>query len=375
MRHLLLILFLLCGGFAQANIIRVTSVANTGLGTLRDAVENVAVPSDTILIDVRGDIELLTPVLFDGLSNVTLIGPTAKHCFIKAASGFTGSNLFEIQNTNSLYISQVAFIGVAGIGVRAVNINSCAGPIRFEGVLFKGFSNSFNGGAMSVLNSTAQVQNCSFVNNNSLTGGAISTSGSSVIIENTTFWNNTSANQGGAVYVESGTDIDLIHNTFHENTSSISSGHAFFSNGATNTIFLQSNAISNNGLGPSQFSGGGVFTSAGGNVFRKNTPPDTQPWGLIGSDVSATALNFNYKATIVEDGFGLMYFTIINQSSALVDVGPATGLQMDGRKAPRALKSFNGGPAAPDAGACEYTPLRVTSSGGSSGTANTLPWV
>lgn len=377
MKRKILLLFLLVGGYTYAGVIRVISTDNAGAGTLREAVEVLAMPNDTILIDVKGTILLQSQISINAKSNLTIIGPTATHCTIKDAAVFTDASLFDIINSSNIHFSYLGFVASGSTNARAVRLFGNSGVVSFTKCLFKDFNTSNDGGGINAQTSTINISSCSFINNNAQNAGALQISSSTCTIENCTFYDNSATVQAGAIQVSNSSTVNLIHNTIYQNTAPTTLGSGLFSNTALNVINLSNNAISNNGTSviDNQFAGAAVYTSSGGNVYRKNSATDNIPWIAHAQDDVATLLTFNYRATILTDGYGLMYFPIVNQTSALVDQGVATTLLKDGRGAPRALKSSNVGSVLPDAGACEYTALRVTNPTSLSATPNTVGWV
>jgi len=373
MKHIFVLLTLFISSISFASVIRVTSVGDNGSGTLRDAVENIAATGDTIVIDVKGEILLQTPIIFIDLTNVTVMGPAPKHCSIRPGGGFTGTTLFQINNCTNLKLIHFGFVGNSSGDIRAVTALTNPGPIHFERLLIKDFVSLANGGGIKATSTNVRVVACSFINNDAAKGGGASFTSCTAVIENTTFSGNGATNQGGAVYIESTTNMQLIHNTFVQNTSP-TQPEAYLAGSPTDNTLVQGNAITGNGT-QSQFGGAGIFTSGGGNAYKQNSGLDLPLWLASAGDVNGTGLNFQLKSPILEDGYGLMYYTIINSSSALVNIAPATTtLTQDARMAPRILKSSNASPLAPDAGACEYTPLRVTNAAGGPAIPGSLPW-
>lgn len=362
MKKLLLFFAFLYTLTLNANVIKVTSLANSGTGSLRDALEINANNGDTVLIDVRGDIQLSTPISVNGLSDVTIIGATPKHTTIQTAAAFSGASLIIVEASSFIRFQMIGFSAGGTSNVRHMHFLNNSSPITVENCVFKNASISGDGGAVLVEGSDLTFNNCSFVSNNALNGGAVRVSSANATFRNCTFWSNTASNQGGAVLLASPTTTNFFHNTFHQNNASGGFACAAVGPSATNLIYLQSNAFSSNGGTNGQFVGAASYTSNGGNKFKKNSATDNPPWTQIGTDESETSLNFYLRSSIVEDGYGLMYFTITSQLSDLVDAGQPVTFNHDARRAPRALKSFPVGPVYPDAGACEYTNIRITSS-------------
>lgn len=363
---------LLCCTSTLANEVIVNSTNNMGPGSLREAI-SLANNNDTIYIDVKGAISLSTPIVIDGFNNLSIIGPSAKHNSIEPDAGFTGgSNLFLISNCNQVHFSHLGFRGAGVQDVRAFELqsnNSSTGEISFNRCLFEGFNMApiaDIGGAISTRSPSTKITSCSFINNSAYHGGAIDFGGiaSNDYVVNCTFHGNTSSFHGGAIFVRSSPNINFIHNTFKENSAS-GLGEIMHIDIAGPNVNLQNNAGAGNG-GEDQFNdfGGGGFTSSGGNIFLQGGSEAVPSWIALGPDQYNTGITPGLRPTILEDGFGLKYFPIANNGSSYIDQGVNSALPAkDQRNAPRILTGiilFE-----PDAGACEYTQLRVTNTNNS----------
>lgn len=372
MRKILFLLLIFITASANAKLIKVTSTADTGPGTLRDAVDVQLTNGDSILIDVKGEIELQSRIIINGFSNITLLGPSPKHStIVPFDAGYPDGSLLTITNCSDVFIRNCGFAGETGLGMTLLDVSDNSGTIYIERCLFKSNQSVTAGGAIYIYNADVQVRSSSFVENEGTNGGVIYAENTSSLFENCTFYNNTGS-VGGVFYLQNNVTLNLNYNTIYQNSAS--TGDAIYSNGPTNSIFLGNNAIGNNGgAGDTQILGAGSFFSSGGNCVRKNSGGEPIPFGS-GGDQSSPTLYFGFRASAVEDGFGLIYFTIVNASSALIDVGGPALPGVDTRGAPRSLDGNNDFSSAADAGACEYTPLRVTTTSGSTGTPNSLPW-
>lgn len=359
MKILLLVCLLFLVKISSATVLEVTSTANAGTGSLREAVETLANDGDTIIINVKGDILLQSPLHYTALNNVVTLGPSPSHCKIKAGGTFGGSGFVQVSNCSGLLFQQIGIVGTGTSNFRGVELLTCPGTITFESCLFEGFNVSAFGAAVYASGATATFMSCSFISNNAQNGAGLYGTSSVLELYNCTFWDNHAVNYGGGISAESGSSIKLVHNTFYQNDAGIT-GDAFYSSVLTNSVYVEGNAVSGNGVGPGQFGGIATYTSGSGNIFNKNVGSDTPPWSLIGSDLANTGLNMSFRSTILTDGFGLKYFPITSATSACVNVISSSLLIEDCRHAPRSLKSTSVSPPSADAGACEYTPLRVT---------------
>ncbi len=286
-----------------AATITVTSSANSGAGTLRQAVLD-ANNGDTI--EFNGSVTSIT--LSSNIEinkNITIDGPGAD---VLTISGGGTSGIFHINTSGSVVIRDVLLTnGKAGeesinfgginfggggaifhesgtvqlINCEVTNNNADGGGAPFE-----------YGGALTVLDDMS-ILNCTFTGN-SITGSAIVGGVMAIItsptvsITSCTFFNNSSVNEAGAIRVEgfsTGTPVVTITNcTFFNNASGGNNTWGqdidASNNGYTlilhNNIFDRSSAdahVSVRAIGTS------TQTSRGGNIFR-----DTPTFSTIATD-------------------------------------------------------------------------------------------
>ncbi|MCH2234893.1 MAG: hypothetical protein MK078_11640 [Crocinitomicaceae bacterium] len=365
LKKLLLLLIVVSPVLGFARIIKVNHVADNDFpGHLRHASKTEATDGDTILIDVKGNIELDSSITFPAVNDLLIIGPYPKHLSIVPATGFTGPALFLIQNREGISIRRMAFVGGDNPAL-IVNNN-----VNFEVVhcLFENIVTTTDGAAIQASDSDMEVFGCSFIDCAANNGGAISLSLGNTKIFNSTFVNNSAANNGGAIYAKNSAAVDLVHNTFSENEAA-TFGEVITA-ASTSSVQLQNNAGAGNGTGD-QFVDllGSVFTSFGGNVFI-TAAAEVIPFS--GTDILNTSVTSGLRTSLLEDGYGLKYYPIRDPGSDFrnngVDGGLAAGMTNDGRRAPRELEGTK------DAGACEYTELIVTNTFIGVGDVNSFIW-
>ncbi len=182
----------------------VTSLGDSGVGTLRDAVQ-ASDNGDTINFSVTGTISLTSGQLLL-TKNMTITGPGANLLEVTRGSA-NDARIFELDSGN-VSISGLALTnGFAGGGL----FNSDGGAIILFGgnltisnCLISGNTAQFQGGAIAVINGNLTVSNCTFSGNATSdivgSGGAIFyESTGALTITNSTFSGNTSTNEGGAI--------------------------------------------------------------------------------------------------------------------------------------------------------------------------------
>lgn len=380
---LLTLSFIFCCNTSFSVIRLVTNLGSSGPGSLNGEIIASGL-GDTVLINVAGDLALAN-TLNISKSDLTIIGPYPAY-FNITGSGFSGS-LIDITGSSDLKIENIGFKG-SGASCRAVRSSGNNGKVYFENCLFENFSNiGSDGGAIFYSGNSSSpfgVESCSFINNSTdLDGGAVYVLGGIFRSSNCTYFNNTATSAtstGGAVAMFNNYGgSNFIHNTFKDNVSQTDGTCVSLINGGGN-VDMKGNAGAINGSPAiSQFVGTG-FLSHGGNVIAPNNgSSEPMPWGGPG-DNSGFVQPFLHTS-IVTDGYGLKYFTIVDSNSSYCGIVPAIGISpplKDARRAPRQLSSntpigFDPAPLG-DAGACEYTLLRVTNSGGDDNIPGRLPW-
>lgn len=356
MRRLLsIVLFLsVLPGHSQF-IAEVNSLNDAGPGTLREAINN-APNNGLVYINVAGTINLQSSILID--NPVRIGGPSPKHLQISGVS-LGGQPAFDVQlnPTDSLIIDAIGFKSCTG---SPISISS--GNVLITRSVFKDNNATTEGGAITLNGGTLNVRGSSFINNRSATdGGAIWANGQLELV-NCTFYGDTCANDGGALYVQAGT-TSLIHCTLYENFAGNQGGgirNEFGSIEVRNCIIFENDDGSL--IGPNlSTSLSGSWLSNGGNLIGSNVA------ALVGiitaqpNDLFSATADPGLRASIVTDGFGIMYFPIVSPTSDALDRGLNNSEpQFDQRRGYRVMQGASAYEA--DAGAIEYTPFLVTNS-------------
>lgn len=110
--------------------------------------------------------------------------------------------------------------GAIGLASSSAAINSC---------FFDSNTNQVEGGAIAALSSNAVIENSTFTNNGAIddAGGAIYGYQANLNLTGDLFGTN-QANYGGAIYADTGTDLDVDDSTFTGNTAYAGSGGAIY---------------------------------------------------------------------------------------------------------------------------------------------------
>lgn len=233
---------------ASAATITVTSNADSGPGSLRQAIASAA-SGDTITFDNDYTITLASQL--DIINKTVTITGAGHHITI---SGNNAVRVFHVGNpagSGNLTLDHLNIVNGAHKG------NECAGSEA-----------SCGGGLMLEYLTTATVSNCTFANNDGgLTGGAIySYYGNPLTVTNSTFINNHTVAYAGAIELFYGNAI-LTNNTFIGNVT------GGFGSTLLNTwgeLMLKNNIIVKGATSvnacDNDFSDGGSTNDGGGNI-------------------------------------------------------------------------------------------------------------
>lgn len=260
---------------AHALAITVTSLADSGSGSLRDAITtaNASSGSTISLAGLVGTITLasaLPPIQ----QSMTITGP--------------GSTLLAISGSGLYQIFNVAPASGTNITVNINGLNIANGKAAAGG----------GGGLYVGSGSTVTLNNDAFTGNSATMGGAVWNGGASLTISNSTFTGNTagqtSSNKGGAVY--SSAALTVKSSTFASNsaydgsaiyldpasTAAVSIVNStFWANAAADTGAVYGSTSGNFSIGNSTFAGntplnaGGSIASTGAGLTVTNTILDS----------------------------------------------------------------------------------------------------
>jgi hypothetical protein len=224
----------------------VTSLANTGPGTLREA---LAGPDPTITFAVSGTIDLMTQLL---VNRAVVIDGAGQSVTLNNIGTALASRIFNIITTNNVEIRNLTLTN----GVVANNApNAGGGAIRANGV-------------------NLTVENCTISGNQAREGGAIGLAGNAdLILRNSTLMNNSTYVRGGAIAVPSGSTATIVGSTIDGNTTGVGFDAGYLSIGggisAFGAVTVTGSIIRNNIATTVQADlgyGGGIGVVEGGQL-------------------------------------------------------------------------------------------------------------
>ncbi len=263
------------------NAITVSSSANSGPGSLREAVARICVDG-VITIDAGLTIDLTSPI--EIMKDMTIRSSNSG-----VGSTISGGGVTRLFNITGAFTPDFNAINFTGGNDSAISLDN-AGIYMFN-CNFYGNSSPANGGAVNCTNCNLVFYNVSFYDNvAAANGGAIVTIGTTgnLLTINTTFYNNTANNVGGAIASFGlGHDMTFNFNTFYSNTATTNAGGAIYEEGnivnSKASIYYGNTANSNtnnfNIVGTFESYGSNLFDIGGGTNIFNSDPSD-----LFGAD-------------------------------------------------------------------------------------------
>lgn len=312
-----------CGGAAQPDIgafelqrYSVTSIANAGLGTLRDAVTGNNVfgaseicfalpPGPQTIVLTTGEMSILLPlsVFGPGAKQLTLDGNLASRAF--ALGGGVSADIHGLRFANC----RAPFGGAIENFGGTILIDNC----QFDGNA--GNTGTDGGGAIENFGGTMTLLNSTFINNSHPQfGGAVSNVNGTAVMSNCTLFGNNGGGAGGAATnIASGatSTLNMVNCTVASTTFrgvcnfAINAGVAVFT--TTNNAYAFNGTISINsenlgGTSVAVVSAGHNLSSDGGNGFLTgpgdllNTNPLVNGPADNGAQVQTCSLNLGSPA-------------------------------------------------------------------------------
>jgi predicted outer membrane repeat protein len=249
---------------AHAAGFTVTTLADSGDGSLREAIEqaNMTTDADTITFGVSGTIVLASTL--PAIANELTIDGTGQSITISGNNAVRVMvvNSGETLNLNALTIGNGLCNNCPGGGLYTEG-----GTINVNHSTFSGNSAACSpscttdGGAIVTRGGVLNVSNSTFASNSAdgLGGGIYNISGS-VTLSNSTFASNSADGAGGGIYNISGS-VTLSNSTFSGNSS-------FSGGGIRNDGTLM---VSNSTFSANSATNGGVIRNSGGSVTLSNS--------------------------------------------------------------------------------------------------------
>jgi hypothetical protein len=239
--------------------ITVTSTADSGAGTLRDAI-SLAAPGDTINFNLTYPTTINLSSDLTIFSSINIVGPGANQLAI------SGQNSTEV-----LYVTGGAVVTISGVTIENGSAMMGGGIMNFasnvtltDSAIVGNTAASSNGGGIFNFDQATLTLNRTTVSGNTAAGtgaGIGSYQFSTLTLINSTISGNTAAN-GGAGIISDNSTLTVINSTIANNTANVPGGGVVNSNG---TLFLKNTLLAANTGGNCSLTGG-TSTSDGYNL-------------------------------------------------------------------------------------------------------------
>jgi hypothetical protein len=273
-----LILFL---GSASAAEIKVDSLSDAGVGSLRQAIASAS-DGDTVLLRATGELTLTTPIVVDksltiqgqkGALSHTISGAGSVRLFVIApnrtvtlsgltlAAGYAPSDGGAVFSEGALSLDGVRMTRSRSTGSGGA-VFQRTGSLTINNSYFSGQHAGTGGGAIATENARLIINSSGFAENAaSSSGGAILANGSSTEIRNSALFSNQAGDFGGAIAI-AGSSGRFVNLTLVENAAP-EAAHVSSAYGASVAI---GNSIVAGLLGFQSISGNGALVSLGHNL-------------------------------------------------------------------------------------------------------------
>ncbi|MGB0259396.1 MAG: choice-of-anchor Q domain-containing protein, partial [Coraliomargarita sp.] len=342
----------------------VSSTANTGAGSLREAVAN-ANNGDWIVFEFPADAYPATITLDSGIEvskNLRISGPRPGQLTISSNDG-GGFSLFTVVGEAVLTIEQLTLAnGYSPDFGGAVSVNTGSGLIARYCHFDNNSADQF-GGAIDVFEGSLEVEACLFTNNSvtgsiAVAGGAIATyTIEPCSIINSTFVGNSQQNDGGLgggaicadnALLSNTTEMQILHCSFKDNFDAAEQGSSILSNREGMKVRVGNSIFEDTQGRVLNVRGNGAIDSLGGNVATDRTVTtyvQDLPEGVVLLDQSSDKLSAPARLAGLSDNGGPTNTCALLPGSAALDhaVDLETPLLVDQRGALRAGISNDSG--------------------------------
>ncbi len=338
----LAVIFAASAATARAATFTVTTLADSGAGSLRDAIAqaNSAAGPDEVEFQtgLTGTIFLTTGQIVIS-DDVTITGPGPR---VLSVSGMSVSRIFNVTAPGGVGISGLRLVdgranagGIAGNTGAGIQFDT-SGLLSISDCHFDNMFSNSEGGGIVLLQGSLSAERCTFsACRSQLSGGTIwyGTGGGSpsVTITNCTFFNSTSGSSGGAIRQFNSTSYtSAITNCTFSTNNAVVGGAVSVAGGS---MTLLNNAFAYNTAGSSGAHVAGTMTSLGHNCIPHTDGAAIVPVAgdIIGT--LATPVNPGLVSGAPFDNGGLTDTIPLEADSVCIDAGTSIGAPVDDQRA------------------------------------------
>ncbi len=327
-----------------AALIVVTNPADSGPGTLRDAiqqVDNSGAPTEIAFADGLSAITLTSGPLPTITSSITIVGPDGGVAIMRSqAPGTPAFRILNIANSvpastpfpvdlENLTISGGDATDGPGGGISAVGCS-----LRVVGCTIENNASSFSGGGIRASTSALSIVASTIRGNTAGAGGGgvFFAGASSCDLESSTVAGNTATSAGGGLDLTGFTISTVTNSTFTGNVAGTTGG-GLFVNPSGGTIAIAASTIASNSAGSGPSHGVGGIAAAGVPL----TLADTIVAGNTGGDIVGKPSG---QSNLVGDGSGGL-----DPATNLLGVDPRLGPLQDNGGPTQTMLPQTGSPA------------------------------
>lgn len=341
-----LLIFFMAGSGAAATIV-VTTTADSGAGSLRNAVASAANSGDVIEFNLSGcpcTITLTTGEIAINKS-LTINGPGAENLTI---SGNDESRIFSVNGgTNVVEINSLTLANGNSVQEGGAIVNNSILRVNFSTI--KDSFSAVSGGAIAAFGELSVTNSIISGNTSDGIGGGIYIRNSATnLVSITEVFNNSAALGGGAIYHEQGT-VRINNDDIHDNNSSANggaivnletmtmfstniqfntavNGGGIFNNNGNLSIelgFIRNNTASGNGGGIYNFRANNLVTASltDGTIVNNNT---AQNGGGVWNNGTFNLTNSTISTnTVTASGGGIFNTFTANLTGSTIDANSA----------------------------------------------------
>ncbi len=327
---IVILILVFWGTSAHAETFLVSTLSDSGPGSLRAAIASADSYDDVISFAVTGTITLNSTLEISGDKGMKIQGPGAD---LLAVSGNDTCRVFYINTTASVDISGISIEnGHTAVGGGIYNDSSSPSVTNCT---FSENSAVFYGGGMYNDYSSPSVTNCTFSENSSAYGGGIYNDYSSPSVTNCTLSENSAVYEGGGMYNLYSSSPTLTNCTLYKNSADSEGGGMYnfsFSTPTLTNCTLSENSAGSYGGGMCNF-GSPIVTNcilwnaAGGEMYNHSGTP-TLSYCVVQSDdygtdtiISGYVTSADPMLQLLADNGGPTWTCALGEGSSAIDAG------------------------------------------------------
>ncbi len=306
------------------------TVADDGICTLREAINNANADSDTSLADCIAGSGNDTIIFANGITTITL-GSTLPEITDPDGLTINGGGDVTVSGNNLYRVFWVdSTLTLANLTVAHGTCTSCAGGGIYSSggtltITNSTFSSNSGSGGIYIFNGTLTITNSTFSGNSATYGGAVSNSLGTLTVTNSTFSGNSAVSGGGGSGVYTDGPTTITKSTFKNNTGGRGSVYNVGNSTITNSTFSGNSSSGTNNVG-------GVYNQAAltirNSTFSGNSTSGSGGAGDIYQLGASSTLNLYNDILANSGGGGNCVFeagTAVGNNNLIEDASSACG--------------------------------------------------